>query len=61
MVGKDQTRKSDDATVDNDGLSMKVYTPRVEEFEDAVKSARTKFQELPTWLRENIKSGPNDK
>ena len=31
--------------------SVKTYTPRLEEFEEAVASARKQYKELPDWLK----------
>ena len=34
--------------------ALKVYTPRLEEFEEAVAHARRQWDSLPDWLKANV-------
>ena len=35
--------------------ALKVYTPRLDEFEEAVALARRRWDSLPDWLKASIK------
>lgn len=54
MSSPNRNANSHDVSTDNSHPGLKVYTPRLEEFEEAVASATRRYLELPDWLRANI-------
>lgn len=56
MMTRDRDRESPDVAREEGAPSTKTYSPRLEEFDEAVKHARRQFEELPDWMRKNFQS-----
>lgn len=55
MTQADRTPDTRSAEAEDTHPALKVYTPRLEEFEEAVAHARKQWDSLPDWLKADMK------
>ncbi len=55
MTPTDPNPTPPDANAENHDPLVKVYTPRLDEFEEAVAYATRRYHELPDWLKASMK------
>ena len=56
MKHTDRTPKPSPAEPENIHPSVKIYIPRLDEFEEALALARKRYDELPDWLKVSMGS-----